>query len=402
MGGRGLWLAIGLLLGTLVAGCQDQDPYQKPPTPVKVKAVQSGGEERGGRYSATILPFTQVDLAFKVGGYVREILQVRGADGRLRLVQEGDRVAKGTVLARLRESDYLVKLNQAKSQLAEAQAAGAEAKSQLNEARAAFEQARLDHERARNLYEAQSLAKADYDAAKARHDMNQAAVEKAKAQLLVAEARVQAVRQQVAEADISVQDISLKAAMDSVVLKRNIEVGTLAGSGTVAFVLADVASVKVVFGVSDVVLESLKTGTALTIATEAIPDEEFRGQITRIAPSADPKIRVFEVEVTIPNPRGRLKAGMIATVVLPGAGAQAPIPSVPLSAIVRPAGTAEDYALFVVERRGEANVARIRRVKLGPVTGNTVAVTEGVAVGESVIVTGATLVTDGEPVRITP
>ena len=64
-------------------------------------------------------PFKQVDLAFKVGGYIQEILQVQGVDGQKRNAQEGDRVVKGTVLARVREIDYVVKRNEAQAQLAE-------------------------------------------------------------------------------------------------------------------------------------------------------------------------------------------------------------------------------------------------------------------------------------------
>src|SRR5712671_2518730 len=112
-------------------------------TPVAVSAI--GTHTAGNRtpYSAGIVPYSQVDLAFKSGGYVESILQVRGADGRMRNVQEGDWVTRGTGLARVRDSDYVANANVAKAQLAQAQAA--------------MEQARLDFERTDALFRTDSV-----------------------------------------------------------------------------------------------------------------------------------------------------------------------------------------------------------------------------------------------------
>jgi hypothetical protein len=112
---------------------------------------------------------------------------------------------------------------------------------------------------------------------------------------------------------------------------------------------------------------------------------------------------VFDVEVTIANPDGRLRPGMIGTVALgPPTGLQQPPLTVPLSAIVRSTTEADKYALMVVERQGDTEIARQRTVELGDVTGNGVAVTRGVAAGDRVIVTGANLLIDGDPVRAIP
>ncbi len=75
------------------------------------------------RYSASIRPATQVDVAFKVGGYIEGIAQQRDAAGQWRHLQAGDVVRKGTVLARVRQSDYVAQVNQAKSQHGEARSA---------------------------------------------------------------------------------------------------------------------------------------------------------------------------------------------------------------------------------------------------------------------------------------
>ncbi|HSX81255.1 MAG TPA: HlyD family efflux transporter periplasmic adaptor subunit, partial [Candidatus Saccharimonadia bacterium] len=273
-----VWLAVIFLAwaGAQQAGAQE-DQGKKPLPAVSVRTVGPSAAGGGARYSAELQPFKQVDVAFKVGGYIQEILQVQGVDGQKRNAQEGDRVVKGTVLARVREVDYVVKRDEAKAQLAEAQAAREQVKAQLTEAQAArarataqlaadqaaFEKARFDFERARNLFATQSLTKADYDTAKANFEGAQARVDAARAQQAQAQAneagvkaqsqgrqaKVEGARAQLEEAEIAWRDSALKAPFDAVVLKRSIEVGTLVSAGTVAFTLADTAALKAVFGV---------------------------------------------------------------------------------------------------------------------------------------------------------
>ncbi len=363
-----------LLLAGLMGGCR-QGKVEPPPTPVGVRAAeayQGGGEVR---YSANIQPYARVELAFKVGGYLVQILQVRGVDGKKRNVQEGDYVKRGAVLAQVRESDYQAKLSQAAGQLASS--------------RAALEHADLDLGRARNLYAANSMTKSDYDKAMARYGETMGSVASASAQ--------------VQEARIALEDTALKAPTASLMLKRKVEMGDLVNQGTVGFTLANTEEVKVVFGISDLMLKHLKLGDALAITTEALRGREFRGLVTSIAPSADPKSRVFDVEITIPNPHQQLKVGMIAAVAVATVQASAAVTVAPLTAIVRSKTNPEGYALFVVAEQGGKQIARLRdNIELGEVYGNMIAVTRGLKAGEPVIVTGATLVTDAQPVRIIP
>lgn len=112
----------GLLLAGPTSGCRQPEPAPPPLTPVRVQAVEPAPGGNALRYSATIQPLAQINLAFKVGGYVASIRQVPGVGGALRPVQEGDRVAKGTVLAVLQQADYQTQVNNARAQLASANA----------------------------------------------------------------------------------------------------------------------------------------------------------------------------------------------------------------------------------------------------------------------------------------
>ncbi|HOV85288.1 MAG TPA: efflux RND transporter periplasmic adaptor subunit [Syntrophobacteraceae bacterium] len=371
---RACWIWISLALAWLGGGCAREEPYKKPLTPVRVEEARIATGDGGVRYSADVQPYTQVNLAFKVAGYVESILQKRGADDRMRNLQEGDFVSAGTILSTVRKEDYLQKVK--------------EAKAQLSAARALLEKARRDFDRAVHLLATRSLTRVDYDAAQAQFEE--------------ARSRVSGAGAQVDEALIHLGHCELKAPMDGVVLKREVEVGSLVNPGTVAFVLADLSSVKVVFGVPDQMLPYLKLGDSLAITTESMPDKEFRGLTTALSPLADPKSRIFNVEVTVPNPDNLLKAGMIAALQVARPDRPRQVPVVSLKAVVRSRTDPGGYAVFLVEGREGVATARLRNVVLGDVVGNKIEVLEGIQPGDLVIVTGSTLVADGESVRVIP
>jgi hypothetical protein len=111
----------GALLPLLLAGCHREPPRDvMSPAPVHVDRVVSYTPQTGRRYSASISPYRQVTLSFKSGGFVESILQVRGADGRMRSIGAGDEVTAGQALAHVRQKDYDIKVNEADSQLNEA------------------------------------------------------------------------------------------------------------------------------------------------------------------------------------------------------------------------------------------------------------------------------------------
>ena len=372
---RGLPSAYCLLIACVLGGCESAHKApEKPPIPVTVTEVEEYSGPEGVTYSASIVPYDQVNVAFKSSGYVTTILQRKGVDGRERNLQQGDWVKKGDVLARVRESDYQHAVEQYKGQLEQAQAGA--------------EKSKQDFGRAQALYNANAMTQADYDAAKAQNDSSQASVTTAQAI--------------VAQAQQSLSDCELRAPTDGQILSRNIELGALVGTGTTGFTMGDTKRVKAVFGIPDTVLASVTLGKRQGIQTETY-SQEFYGQVTAIAPQADQKSRTFQVEVTIPNSNDLLKSGMVATLDLGQPKLTSPVPVVPLGAIVSaPDGTSKLFSVFVVVRDGEKDVARRRTVQPGMTYGNTVSITKGLSPGERVISNGATLVNDGQVVRVIP
>lgn len=420
-------LTAALLLIGLLTGCSKEVVKQKPAKPVKVKAVETHSSVSNVRYSASIKPAAQVEVAFKVAGYIDDIAREKDPAGQWRYIQAGDVVHKGATLARVRQSDYAARVNEAKSQVGEARsvlemnssqlheviAAVDTARAQVTDVRAYFEKAKLDYDRARALFETQSITKPDYDATRAQYEIAAAKLEAAQGQLKAAEARVATAQAQISAAEsriktaeattvsagIPLQDTQLKAPMSAVVIERRIEVGTLVGQGMGAFVLADLTFVKAVFGVPDTSLKSLKLGDTLTITSDATPGTEFTGHISRISPSADQNSRSFEVEVTIPNEQGLLKPGMIASLnASEGTATEAASLIVPLTAITHAPEHPEAYAVMVMEERQGKTFAQLRPVTLGESVGNAIVIKSGVSTGELVVTTGVSQVVDGEQV----
>jgi RND family efflux transporter MFP subunit len=352
-------------------GCTRAGSEPRALTPVRTAEVQSISTGSETRYSANIVPNAQVDLIFKSGGYVVNVRQVRGADGRMRAVDTGDWVTRGTVLATVRQQDYTDRREQANAQLARA--------------KADYEHAKLNFDRTSNLYSTQSATKPEFDQAKAQYDSSIAALNNAKAAL--------------AEAQSALDDSSLRAPFDGWVIRRSVDVGALVGATSPAFTIADTRSVRAVFGVPDNAMARIKLGQRQAITTDSFPDE-FSGRVSAISPAADPKSRVYSVEVTIPNPHNQLKSGMIASLALGGEILPTNVLAVPLSAVIRDPQNPQGFAVLVTDGTGDSVIVRSRTVDLGDAYGNMIQLLGGIKAGEHVVTAGSTLVRSGDKVRV--
>jgi RND family efflux transporter MFP subunit len=366
---------IPLLFAALVAvfGCNRSHTAAPPVAPaVRVQAVERPNGHGMARYSASIAPAARVDLAFKVSGYVDSIARARGSDGRVHLLQDGDRVTRGMEMASIRKIDYAQKLDEARASLAEANASR--------------QQAEVDAQRAVKLLASRSISQAEADAAIAKRDG--AIARAAQAQVRLDQART------------ALSDTMLRPAFDGIVVERRIEVGTLASAGTVAFAIADIDNVKAIFAVPDRVVGTLRLGARQELTLEAFRGKTFKGQITRISQTADTKSRAFEVEVTLPNTGHELKPGMVAALDLAASAQSAPDALLPLTAVVRSPAKSAAFAVFVVADESGQTTARLRPVELGDFLGNRIAIRSGLGADDRVVVMGAPLLTDGQPVQI--
>jgi multidrug efflux system membrane fusion protein len=358
------------VLSAALCGCRSASD-EHAPLPVTIARVSASGSAFASpEYTANIKPESLVELSFITGGYVDSIAQTQAPGGGTHNVGEGDFVKKDTVLAVLRLKDYDDKVAMARGQAGEAAALLADAES--------------DFGRAKRLFDKNSLTKPEFDGAQAKYD--------------AAKARNEAAQAQLATALRARDDSSLKAPMDCLVLRRNVEAGMLVSPGTPGFVIADMSRAKAVFGVPDSAVKTLRVGMHASLNIDSLGT--LRGDITRISPAADLQGRVFDVEVAIPNPKGIIKAGMIASIHIDSGAAARNGPVVPLSAVVKMPGENSAYAVYVAKGTGDNRTAELRRIETGGFSANDVRVTSGLADGEDVIVRGASIVADGQNVRV--
>jgi RND family efflux transporter MFP subunit len=366
-------ILLTLLITVLMAGCHTSKPIEQTPQAVQVEQIAATtGGPAGLRFSAVVTPDVQVPLSFRIPGYVVALKQVRGQDGKMRDIAEGDRVAKGTVLVRIRAAEYDDKVRQASSQAAAAEAVA--------------EKAKLDFDRATRLYASQSITKPDFDAAQAQYNASQS--------------ELRAARAATSEAEIAVRDTSIVAPFDGEIVKKSVDMGAFVGPGVPVFAMAKTDVVKIVIGVPDTAVRSVKLGEPVDVAVDAFATRTFKARISRISSAADSVTRNFDVEVAIPNRDHLLKVGMIGSLQLAGGDSEirAAALQVPLSAIVQ----AKDgkYGVFVVSNASGGDTAHLRSVEIGAVNGSDIAVVNGLAAGDRIITSGSTLLKDGQRVEV--
>jgi RND family efflux transporter MFP subunit len=359
--------------------------------------VSLSREGESAKYSAILTPNAQVDLAFRVSGYVVALYETTGADGRMRPLEPGAPVTSETVLARLRSSGYQAVVDKARGARQEAEAGVAAAESQLVQAQASLAPSELDFGRISTLWEQASVTKPVYDASKAKLDIARAAIDTAKAGIVAAQRRQESAQAQLREAEIALGDTELRAPFDAIVLERRAELGMLAAAGSVAFTLADLKTLKAHFNVPDFALAGFRPGQSLDLEIDAFPGAVVRGRVLSLAAAADPKARSFEIEVAVPNGSMKLRSGMIATVHTMGAPAPANL-LVPASALVHDP-TGQSYLVYTIEQNGGRTVAKAIPVEPGPLSGNEVVVKSGLAAGQRIVVMGANLLQPGDAVK---
>ncbi|MFL9843165.1 efflux RND transporter periplasmic adaptor subunit [Flavobacterium rhizosphaerae] len=269
------------------------------------------------------------------------------------LVDEGDRVRIGQVLAVIKGDQLNI---------------------QLQNAKAAYENAKNDAQRYENAFKTGGVTKQQLDQSKL-------ALTNAKAQY--------------DQTKISLGDASIKSSINGIVNKRNIEPGSVVSPGTVLFELVDVSSLKLLVTVPEAQVAALQKGANVKVTASVYPDKEFDGKITFIAPKADGSLN-FPVEITIANnPDNELKAGMYGTAVFSATGSkQAEVTTIPRNSFV---GGVGNNQVFVVKD----SVAKLTKIVSGRIFGEEVEVLKGLNTGDIVVTSGQINLSDGTKVSIT-
>jgi len=377
---RIIWaLLILLLLGFMGLGYTQG--YLRPSQEVSVTTV------------SLVYPSQPVTL-LNASGYVvaqRKAAVASKGTGRLETlaVEEGSRVTKGQILARLENADLQAQAAQAQANLNAAQA-------NLNQIRAGVTNDRLRFERFRKLIQAQAVSQSDFDAAEAKIQQSLAAEAAALSQIKAAEAALQAVR-------VALEYTLIRAPFDGVILTKNADIGEVVapfGSSVNAkaavVTMADMESLIVEADVSEINLEKVKAGQPCEITLDAFPEERFPGQVHMVVPTADRSKATVQTKVKFLIKDDRVLPEMSAKVAFlsrPIARDEKPKLGVNPSAVVSKNGR-----ILVFQLRGE----QVQEVSIdqGPPLADLVQVTRGLQAGDKVVLNPPKGLKDGSRVKI--
>ncbi len=180
------------------------------------------------------------------------------------------------------------------------------------------------------------------------------------------------------------EQIPVKSPLAGVVLEKRITEGGAATPGSPLFVVSDLSSLWALAEIDETALSHVQTGQPAEVRVAAYPAERFPGTISWVADMVNPKTRRVTVRCAVPNPSGRLKPDMYATVAL-GASMEHQVIVVPAEAVQEIEGKP---ALFVETAAGRF----VRRdVTVGAERDGRIQIRSGVAAGDRVVVAGAFL-----------
>jgi multidrug efflux pump subunit AcrA (membrane-fusion protein) len=178
--------------------------------------------------------------------------------------------------------------------------------------------------------------------------------------------------------------LAVRAPLSGTVLESGVVSGDAVELGTSLFRLADPSTLWACLHIQEKDLSSVKAGTDVVLKTQAYPGEEFRGRLTLVGDVIEPATRTIEGRVEVPNPSGKLKAGMYVDASVAAAGERTAI-AVPEAAVQDDEGHA---VVFV--KTGERTFTR-REVVSGEPFGGYVEILSGLKEGEIVVISGGFL-----------
>ncbi len=355
-----------LLLCALLTGCHRPKPAEPQKNVVRVVAAEpldSAKVQARSEYIAILKGDVETDLSFKVGG----ILEFIGRTGESLDWQEGARVAKGEVLAQLKQADFVSSL---KSALAKA------------------EMDRQQHARELKLRETGAVSQQELEAAAASRQASDASL---------------------ALAEQALKDSVLLAPYDATVVSRSANAGETMGVGKPVLKVADLRQMSVELGIPDRLLGRVQVGKEFPVRVSTLEARSFTGKVSEVGVAAKDGARLFRVVIKIPNPDGVLRSGMTASVAFDDydhfpqgsvlipmsalVSASAPAPNA--TSVPPAAAGVNQLAVFVVDADGKAHE---RPVKTDDLVRSSIIVTNGLKPGDKVVTAGASTLYEGAPV----
>ena len=302
-------------------------------------------------YAGEVQARQQTALSFRVGGQVTE-----------RLVDVGDQVKVGQVLARLDVQDAQLQLNAAKAQLESAQAAEKNAQDELK--------------RFKQLLPSNAVSRSQYDSVENQY-----------------KAALSSLKQAQANYNVTQNQTSynqLIANKNGVITERNIEIGQVISAGQPAFQLAISGDREVVIGVPEQAIAQIKVGQDALVTLWSKPDERFAAYVREISPAAD-QSRTFSVKVALREGQNTIQLGQSARVFF--SSTESNVLSVPLASV---SAAGKNAYVWVVNTD---NSIRKVPVSVGEYGRDSVTIRSGLQPKDYVVVGGVHLLREKQKIQ---
>jgi HlyD family secretion protein len=314
-------IALGLVLliaGGLIAATRGGTKID----PSKLQKVEKGDLAKSVVATGKVTPITKVEVKSKASGIVKKLL-----------VDSGDKVKKGQLLAQLDKEEI-------EAQVEQSRAAAEAAEANLLSSQADFERAKVDaegpdvpllkraYERAIGMAKegvvstsALEDAQKNYELALNKQNVSKAQVTVLKAKIAQSQGQLAQDRANLKQLEEQLSYTDIESPIDGVVLSRDVEMGdavssilVLGSSATLVMTLGDTSSVYVKGKVDESDIGKVYLGQPARIKVESFKDKTFNGVVTKISPMGVEKdnVTTFEVRASINNPGGELKAEMTA------------------------------------------------------------------------------------------
>lgn len=359
---------LAAVLAVILVSCSSEETgsnENNEAIPVEVTTVERGDLIQSVNYIGDIKAEYEVKVFSKIPDRIEKFY-----------VEVGDRVRKGDPVAKIVATTIEQAARQAEAALAAARVQEANLK--------------LEYERAKRLYRENAMSKQQYDAIETQYEATKAQVEQAEAALLSARSQL--------------SDALVTAPISGIIGNRYYDEGDMANPSLPLVTIVQMERVKTTFDVTEIDLGKIKIGQEATIKVKSYPDRQFEGRVIKVSPVLDPLTRMAEIEILIDNPNYLLKPGMFAqvevttgkieqTIIVPR---HAAIESTTMENINGEDQVVKNYFVFIV-KEGKAEQ---RKLDVGYVNHQYLAVSSGIEVGEKLVTLGQNLLRDGSPVNI--
>ncbi len=387
------WLLPLALLSLAACGRTEAKPAAAPaeaakPVPVTVAMAEERTLPTTLDVTGTLMADAQTEVAAEVEQRVVEVL-----------VERGQYVTAGQVIARLDDRDARNLLHEAEASeaqigerlgLANGQPFDALKTPEVQQARAVTDRADADYQRYAQLVTEGAVSRAEHDlrkadalAAKAQYDTTVNQMRQLYQSLLAQKVRVAMARK-------TLEDTVIRAPFSGQIAEKHVNMGRFMKKGDRIATLVRIDPLRIELTIPEGAVTAVRQGQRVSFSVQSQPDRQFTGIVQYVGPALKADARSLIVEAVVSNPARQLQPGLFATaeIELPAAR---PSVFVPASAVRNEGGV---FKLFAV--RGTA--AELRIVQVGRTTQQQIEILRGVAPGERIVAPAADDLADGATV----